>query len=65
MVHVGENEHFSGLRQLGAGDIDFNRRVTGELQGCTKLYDTRQDFSLANDLAVADPAKLKELQATP
>jgi arylsulfatase len=27
-----------------------------------ELYDTRQDFSLANDLAVANPAKLKELQ---
>jgi arylsulfatase A-like enzyme len=27
-----------------------------------ELYDTRQDFSLANDLAAAHPAKLKELQ---
>jgi len=27
-----------------------------------ELYDTRQDFSLANDLAAANPAKLKELQ---
>jgi arylsulfatase len=26
------------------------------------LYDTRQDFSLANDLAAQNPAKLKELQ---
>ncbi len=27
-----------------------------------ELYDTRNDFSLANDLAAQDPAKLKELQ---
>lgn len=27
-----------------------------------ELYDTRADFSLANDLAAADPAKLKEMQ---
>jgi arylsulfatase A-like enzyme len=27
-----------------------------------ELYDTRQDFSLVNDLAAANPAKLKELQ---
>ena len=28
-----------------------------------ELYDTRADFSLANDLATANPEKLKELQA--
>jgi arylsulfatase len=28
-----------------------------------ELYDTRADFSLANDLAAANPAKLKEMQA--
>ena len=28
-----------------------------------QLYDTRTDFSLSNDLAAKDPAKLKELQA--
>jgi arylsulfatase A-like enzyme len=28
-----------------------------------ELYDTRADFSLANDLAAKNPAKLKELQA--
>jgi arylsulfatase len=28
-----------------------------------ELYDTRQDFSLANDLAAANPQKLAELQA--
>ncbi len=28
-----------------------------------ELYDTRADFSLANDLAAANPAKLKELQS--
>ena len=28
-----------------------------------ELYDTRTDFSLANDLAAKNPAKLKELQA--
>ncbi len=28
-----------------------------------ELYDTRSDFSLANDLAAKNPAKLKELQA--
>ena len=27
-----------------------------------ELYDTTKDFSLANDLAKANPAKLKELQ---
>jgi arylsulfatase len=27
-----------------------------------ELYDTRNDFSLANDLATANPAKLKEMQ---
>lgn len=27
-----------------------------------ELYDTRHDFSLVNDLAVANPAKLKEMQ---
>ncbi len=27
-----------------------------------ELYDTRSDFSLANDLAAQNPAKLKELQ---
>jgi arylsulfatase len=27
-----------------------------------ELYDTRKDFSLANDLAAASPAKLKEMQ---
>ena len=64
MVHLGENEHFSGLRQLGAGDIEFKRQATAKLEGCTKLYDPHQDFSLADDLAVANPAKLKKLQAT-
>jgi hypothetical protein len=28
-----------------------------------ELYDTRSDFSLANDLAAKNPSKLKELQA--
>jgi arylsulfatase A-like enzyme len=28
-----------------------------------ELYDTRSDFSLANDVAASNPAKLKELQA--
>ena len=28
-----------------------------------ELYDTRRDFSLANDLAAKNPKKLKELQA--
>jgi arylsulfatase len=28
-----------------------------------ELYDTRSDFSLANDLAATNPAKLKEMQA--
>src|SRR4029434_763686 len=28
-----------------------------------ELYDTRSDFSLANDLAAQNPAKLKEMQA--
>jgi len=28
-----------------------------------ELYDTRNDFSLANDVAASNPAKLKELQA--
>ncbi len=28
-----------------------------------ELYDTRNDFSLANDLSAKDPAKLKEMQA--
>jgi arylsulfatase len=28
-----------------------------------ELYDTRKDFSLANDLAAANPQKLKEMQA--
>ena len=28
-----------------------------------QLYDTRNDFSLANDVAATNPAKLKELQA--
>ena len=28
-----------------------------------ELYDTRNDFSLANDLAAKNPAKLKELQS--
>ena len=27
-----------------------------------ELYDTRTDFSLANDLAAKNPAKLKEMQ---
>ena len=28
-----------------------------------ELYDTRTDFSLANDLAAKNPGKLKEMQA--
>ena len=28
-----------------------------------QLYDTRTDFSLTNDLAAKEPAKLKEMQA--
>jgi len=28
-----------------------------------ELYDTRNDFSLANDVAAQNPAKVKELQA--
>jgi arylsulfatase len=28
-----------------------------------ELYDTTKDFSLANDLAKQNPAKLKEMQA--
>jgi len=32
------------------------------LEDTWELYDTRRDFSLANDLAAQNPAKLKELQ---
>lgn len=32
-------------------------------QDVWQLYDTRKDYSLADDLAAANPAKLKELQA--
>jgi arylsulfatase len=32
-------------------------------QDVWELYDTRRDFSLANDLAASNPAKLRELQA--
>jgi arylsulfatase len=32
-------------------------------QDVWELYDTRQDYSLANDVAAKNPAKLKELQA--
>jgi arylsulfatase A-like enzyme len=32
-------------------------------QDTWELYNTREDFSLANDLATKNPTKLKELQA--
>jgi len=41
---------------------EFKPRTTLE-QDVWELYDTRSDFSLANDLAAAQPEKLKELQA--
>jgi arylsulfatase len=40
---------------------EFKPRTTLE-NDKWELYDTRSDFSLAKDLAAADPAKLKELQ---
>jgi hypothetical protein len=36
---------------------------TALLEDKWELYDTRNDFSLANDLAAKNPAKLKELQS--
>ena len=41
---------------------EFKVRATLE-NDTWELYDTRTDFSLANDLAAKNPAKLKELQA--
>jgi arylsulfatase A-like enzyme len=41
---------------------EFKPRTTLE-NDTWELYDTRTDFSLANDLAAKNPAKLKELQA--
>jgi arylsulfatase len=41
---------------------EFKPRTT-LLDDKWELYDTRNDFSLANDLAAKNPAKLKELQA--
>jgi arylsulfatase len=40
---------------------EFKPRATLE-NDKWELYDTREDFSLANDLAAANPGKLKELQ---
>ena len=41
----------------------WERLPRGPLQDDTwELYDTTKDFSLVNDLAAADPAKLKEMQ---
>ncbi len=40
---------------------EFKPRTTLE-KDTWELYDTRADFSLANDLAAQNPAKLKELQ---
>ncbi len=40
---------------------DFKPKTTLE-NDTWELYDTRADFSLANDLAAANPGKLKELQ---
>ena len=40
---------------------EFKPRATLE-NDIWELYDTRTDFSLANDLAKQDPAKLKEMQ---
>jgi arylsulfatase len=41
---------------------EFKPRTTLE-NDKWELYDTREDFSLANDLAAKDPEKLKEMQA--
>jgi hypothetical protein len=41
---------------------EFKPRTTLE-NDKWELYDTRSDFSLANDLAAKDPEKLKEMQA--
>ncbi len=41
---------------------EFKPRTTME-NDTWELYDTRSDFSLANDLAAKNPEKLKELQA--
>jgi arylsulfatase len=43
--------------------IPWSSKVVGPLlEDRWELYDTRTDFSLANDLAARQPAKLKELQ---
>ncbi len=42
----------------------WSREAVATLENDTwQLYDTRSDFSLANDLSAKDPARLKELQA--
>ena len=43
--------------------VPWEAKVRGALENDTwELYDTRNDFSLANDLAAKEPAKLKEMQ---
>ena len=50
---------FAGTIHRAPWETTPRREAAGDIW---ELYDTRNDFSLANDLAAANPAKLKELQ---
>ena len=49
----------AGTVHRAAWDLKVRRPLEDDIW---ELYDTRTDFSLANDLAVKNPGKLKELQ---
>lgn len=51
---------FAGTIHRAPWELQPRRPLAADIW---ELYDTRQDFSLANDLAAKNPAKLKELQA--
>ncbi len=51
---------FAGTIHRAPWEADPRRALKDDIW---ELYDTRKDFSLANNLAAQDPAKLKDLQA--
>jgi arylsulfatase len=57
---VYQDGWFAGTIHRAPWEREPRRKLQDDIW---ELYDTRADFSLANDLAAANPAKLKQLQA--
>jgi arylsulfatase len=57
---IYDNGWLAGTVHRAAWEFEVRRPLENDIW---ELYDTRADFSLANDLAAKNPEKLKELQA--